>query len=103
MLLTGTSAGTVGGLASIPGIRSSDAPPLLVASSRGTVHLVWRRGFDNLEQGIWTATRTYGRRGPVMSARTRRTKSAYDVLDGWSGDARGSTYLLVRRNFHGQP
>ncbi len=98
VLLTGSNAANVGGLAEIPGARTSDAAPMLYARSKTEVLVGWNHvGFSTNEQGIWTAWRTYGPDGATTSRPTRRTRSAYDRLNGIGIDRRGNVYLLYRR------
>jgi hypothetical protein len=107
VLLTGSSAATVGSVTSIPASRSTDsgdshlgdAGPIVFAASRSRVLVAWTHGgFRTNDQGIWTSWRTYGAGVASTSRPLRRTRSAYDALRGLAIAANGEALIFAVRD-----
>lgn len=98
VLLTGTSAATVGGMTAVPGAGGADYSILVVAQSRDRVLVGWSNENFGDAQGIWTAWRTFPAGGaPSFSVPQRLTRSASDQLADMAVDAGGHPHLLFER------
>jgi hypothetical protein len=99
VLLTAVGSTGFPRIAVIPDARADDRNLSLVAQSQGRVLAGWNHtGFSSNEQGVWTTWRTYDGRGRAATSRaSRRTRSAYDVLEHVGVDLRGRPSVLYRR------
>jgi hypothetical protein len=98
VVFTANATGILGGARAIPGMRARDRLVQVAAQSAGRVLVTWtHQGLSTNEQGLWTATRTYGRASAASFSRPIRRTRSPDQLRGVSLDSRGNVYVFVNR------
>lgn len=102
VLLVGRATSSSGTTVRVRGSARIDRDTLLTAVSARRVQMAWTRAvpmLDEERQGVWTSVLRRKSSGRwVTTTPTRRTRSAFDQLEGLVADTAGSVSLLVRRD-----